>query len=198
MRDDEPLGGGPLCPKPPSANNREVALRFLIVTGLPASGKTTVGAAVAEALALPFLDKDEILEMLLESLGAGDAPWRARLSRAADQVLQRLALRSQGAVIVSWWRHPLSRVSSGTSPSWLSALPGELIELHCRCDPHVAVERFFARQRHAGHLDASKSKPEELARFEELATHGALGIGRTIEINTERELDLCALLDQIA
>jgi len=171
--------------------------RFLVVTGLPASGKSTVGKAVAEALALPFLDKDEILEALFEALGVGDAPWRARLSRAADQVLRRLALRSQGAVIASWWQHPLSPVSSGTSPSWLSSLPGELIELHCKCDPHVAVERFFARQRHAGHLDASKSKPEELVRFAQLASQGPLGIGRVIEINTGQELDLRALLDEL-
>jgi AAA domain-containing protein len=172
--------------------------RFIIVTGLPASGKSTVGKAVAEALALPFLDKDEILEALFESLGVGDTPWRARLSRAADQVLRRLALRSQGAVIASWWQHPLSQVGSGTSPAWLSSLPGELIELHCKCDPRVAVERFFARQRHAGHLDASKSKAEELARFARLASHGALGMGRVVEIDTEQELDLLALLDQIA
>jgi predicted kinase len=172
-------------------------IRFVIVTGLPASGKSTVGAAVAGALALPFLDKDEILEALFESLGVGDAPWRARLSRAADQVLERLALRSQGGVIASWWRHPRSPVSSGTSPDWLRSLPGELVEIHCRCSPHVAVERFFARRRHAGHLDAAKSKTEELARFEELASHGALGIGRVIEINTEKHLDLRALLEQI-
>ena len=99
--------------------------RFVIVTGLPASGKSTVGRSVAEALGLPLLDKDEILEALFEALGVGDAPWRTRLSRAADQVLQRLALQSNGAVIASWWRHPLSRVSSGTSTDWLSSLPGE-------------------------------------------------------------------------
>ena len=174
-----------------------MAPRFLIVTGLPASGKSTVGSAVAGALALPFLDKDEILEALFESLGIGDAPWRARLSRAADQVLERLALRSQGAVIASWWRHPLSPVSSGTSPDWLRSLPGELIEIHCRCSPQVAAERFFARRRHAGHLDASKSKAEELARFEQLASHGALGLGLVVEINTEQDLDLRALLNQI-
>jgi hypothetical protein len=175
-----------------------MASRFLIVTGLPASGKSTVGAAVAAALALPFLDKDDILEALFESLGAGDAPWRSRLSRAADQVLRRLALRSQGAVIASWWQHPLSQVSSGTSPDWLSSLPGELIEVHCKCNPRVAAERFFARRRHAGHLDASKSKAEELARFEQFASHGALGMGRVVEVDTEQDLDLGALLDQIA
>src|SRR5688500_10233252 len=103
--------------------------RFVVVTGLPASGKSTVGACVAEALALPLLDKDQILEALLEALGVGDAQWRTRLSRAADDVLQRLAMCSQGAVIVSWWQHPLSVFASGASPAWLRSLPGEVIEL---------------------------------------------------------------------
>jgi hypothetical protein len=57
------------------------------------------------------------------------------------------------------------------------------------------MNRFIIVTRH---LDASKPKAEELARFEQLAAHGALGIGRVVEINTEQELDLLALLDQIA
>ncbi len=168
--------------------------RFVVVTGLPASGKSTVGACVAEALALPLLDKDQILEALFEALGVGDAQWRTRLSRAADEVLQGLAMRSQGAVIASWWQHPLSGLASGTSPGWLHSLPGEVIELHCKCSPHISVERFFARKRHVGHLDGSKSKLEELARFEQLAAHGALGVGRVVEVNTEQQLQLDALL----
>jgi tRNA uridine 5-carbamoylmethylation protein Kti12 len=171
--------------------------RFVVITGLPGSGKSTVGAAVAEALALPLLDKDDILEALFEALGVGDANWRGRLSRAADEVLQRLAFRSRGAVIASWWQHPLSHIASGTSPSWLRSLPGEVIELHCKCSPRIAAERFFARQRHAGHLDSSKSEPEELAKFQQFASQGALGIGRVVEVNTEQQLELGALLNQL-
>lgn len=171
--------------------------RFIVVTGLPASGKSTVGAAVAEALGLPFLDKDEILEALFESLGTGDAQWRTRLSRAADEVLRRQAVHSSGAVIASWWRHPRSQAPSGTSPEWLSSLPGVLTELHCRCSPQTAVERFFARKRHAGHLDGSKSSAEALASFEELAAYGALGVGPVVEVDTERQMDLDTLLREL-
>lgn len=171
--------------------------RFIVVTGLPASGKSTVGAAVAAALGLPLFDKDDILEALFESLGMGDSQWRMRLSRAADEVLRRQALQSRGAVLTSWWRHPLSQVQSGTSPDWLGSLPGELIELHCRCKPETAAERFFARERHAGHFDGSKSHHEVLAEFERFAAHGPLGIGRAIEIDTELRLDLGALLRQL-
>jgi predicted kinase len=168
--------------------------RFLVVTGLPASGKSTVGAAVAAALGLPFFDKDVILEALFQGLGTGDASWRTRLSRAADEVLRRLALSTDGAVLASWWRHPRSRSLSGTSPEWLSSLPGEIVELHCRCRPETAAERFFARRRHAGHLDDTKSPAQVLAEFEELREHGPLGFGRVVEIDTEQRVDLNVVL----
>ena len=170
---------------------------FVVVTGLPGSGKSTVGAAIGEALALSLLDKDEILEALFHALGVGDAQWRRQLSRAADQVLQRLALHSHGAVIASWWRHPLSQRESGTSITWLHSLPGELIEVHCECSPAIAVERFFARKRHAGHLDDLKSKAEELAKFAEAAANGPLGIGRVLQVSTEQPLDLEAILSAV-
>lgn len=172
--------------------------RFIVVTGLPASGKSTVGAAVAGALALPLLDKDEILEALFDSLGMGDGEWRTKLSRAADLVFQRLAMRAKGAVLVSWWQHPQSDVASGTSPSWLCSLPGEFIEIHCKCAPQVAAERFFARRRHAGHLDTTKSKTAEIDKFERFVWPGALGIGRVLEVDTEHAVNVEALVEQLA
>nr|WP_295769445.1 hypothetical protein [Rhodoferax sp.] len=172
--------------------------RFVILTGLPASGKSSLGAVVAASFALPFFDKDEILESLFDTLGVGDTKWRTELSRAADLCLERLALRSNGAVIASWWQHPKSQISSGTPPYWLRSLPGEVVELHCECSPKVAVERFFARSRHAGHLDGEKTKSAELTKFEHFASFGCLGIGRVIELNTEQPVELGMLLSKIA
>jgi shikimate kinase len=51
---------------------------FVAVSGLPASGKTVLGRALAGALDLPLLDKDEILESMFESLG-----WATRVGVTA-------------------------------------------------------------------------------------------------------------------
>lgn len=169
-------------------------MNAFVVTGLPASGKSTLARAVGKALALPVVDKDEILEALFDSLGVGDAEWRRRLSRAADEVLRRQASQFPGAVITSWWRHPRSPVESGTSPEWLSSLPGDLVELHCLCSPRIAAERFLGRRRHRGHLDGDKSLPELLASFEHQAALGPLGIGRLVQVSTEVAIDLGAVL----
>ena len=171
--------------------------RHIIVSGIPASGKTTVGRAVATALGLVMLDKDEFLEALFNNEGIGDAAWRTRLSRAADEVLREKALCEGGAVITSWWRHPSSQVDSGTPVEWLSSLPGIMIELHCVCSPQVAAERFLSRKRHEGHLDHLKTRAEVLANFQQQAALGPLGIAQVLEVNTEQRVEINALLAQI-
>jgi len=170
--------------------------RFVVVTGLPASGKSTVAVAVAKRLRLPLLDKDEILEALFDSLGVGSGEWRRQLSGTADLVLQQRSMQTRGAVLVSWWRHPESAVASGTSPSWLQSLPGEIIELHCGCGRGVAAERFARRRRHPGHLDA-QPEGERLQKFEGFVWPGALGIGRLVELNIEQPVDLEALFERL-
>lgn len=171
--------------------------RHIIVTGIPASGKSTLGLAIARRLGLKMLDKDEILEELFDSEGIGDVQWRTRLSRAADELLRERALASDGAVITSWWRHPSSMVASGTPVDWLSNLQGIRIEVHCVCNAQIATERFKLRQRHAGHLDRSKPYADLLMSFEQQATLGPLGVGLLVEVDTERVVELPALLATI-
>jgi hypothetical protein len=40
---------------------------FVVVSGLPASGKTTLARRLADGLGLPLLDKDDILDRLFET-----------------------------------------------------------------------------------------------------------------------------------
>ena len=44
----------------------------IVISGLPASGKTTLGMAVAKSLSIPYLDKDHFLERLYEKEGVGN------------------------------------------------------------------------------------------------------------------------------
>ena len=164
---------------------------------MPGSGKSTIGCLVAEALALPFFDKDEVLESLFETLGVGDSSWRTRMSRAADEVLKTLVQQSAGAVVVSWWRDPRNESSWGTETTWLNSLPGKVVELHCQCTPELAVERFFSRSRHAGHLDNLKSRSEELTKFNRAAALGPLGVVPVIVCRTELRQNLPLLIEAL-
>lgn len=172
-------------------------MHYIIVSGLPASGKSTIGRTVAAALGLVMLDKDEILEALFDARGTGDRAWRRHLSRRADEIFREKALHTTSAVLTSWWRHPRSGAESGTPLDWLSMLPGLRIELYCRCPAPLAAERFLARRRHPGHLDELKTSDEILSSFEQQSALGPLGVGRLIEINTQSEVSISPLLEQI-
>lgn len=171
--------------------------RYVVVSGLPASGKSTLAKALAQSLSLPLLDKDHFLEIRFDSKGIGDTQWRKDLSREADEFLRMHAEQSAGAVLASWWKHPQSTSDSGTPIEWLSSLPGAKVEVYCRCGADVAVKRFLSRTRHAGHLDGRWSYPELLADFEKHASLGPLRIGPLVEVSTEGEPDLKALTTKI-
>lgn len=171
--------------------------RFIVMSGLPGSGKTTVGRRLAQDLGLPMLDKDDILEALFDGLGVGDAEWRNRLSRTADEVLRRLADQTSGAVLTSFWRHPRVTGESGTPTDWLSSLSGKVVEVYCVCPPEIAAERFAARKRHDGHLDRNKRSDDVLTNFVELAARGPLGLGPLVRVDTGHAIDFDDLLRQL-
>jgi hypothetical protein len=171
---------------------------FIVLSGLPASGKSTLGRAIAGVLQLPMLDKDQILEALFESRGVGDVIWRRQLSRMADQEFIAQASKLPAAVLASWWRHPSSSsLESGTPTEWLLSLHGEVIEVHCVCRPSVAAFRFVERKRHAGHVDDQYSYEMLLAGFRVQASLGPLRMGRTIEVNTEAEPSVADIVRQL-
>jgi hypothetical protein len=170
---------------------------FVVVSGLPGSGKTTLARKLSPILALPLLDKDDILEGLFEALGVGDADWRQRLSRASDEIFERLAKTSNGAVLTSFWRTPEISTQSGTPTEWIASISQRIVEVHCICDPEIAAARFINRTRHPGHLDSAKRPEDVLCSFRILATVGALGLGKLLQVDTTNEIDLNRVVNDI-
>lgn len=169
-----------------------------MLSGLPASGKTTLGRPLSVALGLPLLDKDDILNSLLESLGASTVDERNRLSRASDFVLQTLARVAQGAVVTSFWRQESLSRTAGTPTHWLSEVPDTtVVEVFCQCPPSVAAERFAARHRHPGHFDGRHSAAELRQQFEQFSAAGPLGIGPLIQVDTTLDVDIDGLAQAV-
>jgi predicted kinase len=121
--------------------------RFVIVSGSPGAGKTTVGAALGHALGLPFISKDPIKEALFDALQgpAGDVEYSRRLSAAAMEVLWTVAAACPGAVLEANFR-PHSAYERGR----LLALP-PAVEVFCDCGADEAARRFAARARAGRH-----------------------------------------------
>jgi glucokinase len=172
---------------------------FVVVSGLPASGKTILASQLAGHLGISLLDKDTILEALYDCSDRIDKQIRQELSRASDLVLERLAGAAGSAVLVSHWRHPAMPDSlSGTPTHWLTTLPGRLIEVHVVCPVDVAIRRFRERTRHPGHLDALRNQDALRRQFAQLEALGPLGLGAVIVVNGDEPCDVDALAGRLS
>ena len=149
---------------------------FVLVAGPPGSGKSTLARPLAAELSLPLMAKDAIKEALMDVLGwPSSVEESRRLGRAAVMAMLEVARTSRGAVLDStFFPYAFPRIS---------ALPGPLIEVRCRCPKTVAQARYRARsgKRHRGHLDLDR-QPDELWNEQNSAP---LGIAPVIVVDTD-------------
>ena len=171
--------------------------QYIIISGIPGCGKTTLGFKLSSALGIPMLDKDDILEAMFDSLGTGDSVWRERLSRSSDEVLQKLVSKLDKAIVTSWWQHPKAIDKSGSSTDWVSSLDGEIIEIYCNCSASEAMKRFQSRKRHKGHLDKTRGQNDLLPKFKLYSTYGPLEIGKVIQVDTTQKVDINKVLQEL-
>lgn len=170
----------------------------IVVSGLPASGKTTLAKQIADRLGLPYLDKDDFLERLFErSTGVGDHVWRRRLSKQSNVDFERAAIQFERIVLVSHWRPNKDAGPAGTPTPWIPANFNQVVELYCRCPIPLAVSRFMGRTRHAGHHDKQRTFEELTTWFSTYAQQLPLGLGPVIEVDSASVLDDAALVKKV-
>ena len=125
-------------------------MTLIVVSGIPASGKTTLARSLGSALGLPVISKDVIKESLMDTLGTGDAERASTLSRAAHGVMYALLDDLGGDVILEAHFH------HGAAEPALEATGRDLIQVYCSCPVDVAWARYQRRRddpdRHPGHL----------------------------------------------
>jgi len=162
------------------------------VSGLAASGKTSLAEPLARALDVPLTSKDGIKEALFEAVGHGGMTWSKTLSRSADAAMVRIAQDLDGAVLDNFWY--AETVDELLAP--IAARP--IVEVFCRCDPQVAYERFRDRVRHPGHADQERDPDTLRAPFFTLAKKLPLRtLGPVVEVNTERPVDVGSVATQV-
>lgn len=157
---------------------------FVVVSGLAASGKTSLAGPLAQALGVRLISKDAIKERLFEAVGHGGLAWSRTLSRAADTAMVRIAQDLGGAVLDNFWY-------AETVNELLSPLPRPIVEVFCRCDPDVAYERFRGRVRHPGHADKERDPVSARTLFFTRAKKLPLRtLGPVVEVDTDRPVDV--------
>ena len=131
-------------------------MNMIVLTGMPASGKSTVAAKLADALSLPVLAKDEFKEALFDTIGFSCYAEKRKLDHAANAVLLKAAeamLRSGQSVI-------LDNNFDGAAAEALNALT-ECMGVRCVTvffggDTEAFYRRYVERDRlhlrHLGHV----------------------------------------------
>ncbi|MFN3211948.1 MAG: AAA family ATPase [Henriciella sp.] len=166
------------------------------MTGLPGSGKSTLGRRLAAELGWPILDKDDFLEALFDSQGLGDEQWRRRLSIEADKQFEITALEQSNTVLVSHWR-PRGRTDTGTPVDWVNRHFQNTVEVYCACDPELATRRFVSRTRHPGHLDTTKSEEAILAWMHDLAGCYPVCAAPVVRVSAKNDFSIQHVVEEI-
>jgi predicted kinase len=134
MHPDTPRGGNLAAVHPP---------RLVLVSGLPAAGKTTIAHALGTRLPCPVISRDEIKEGLVHARGGGTPEWGAPIANETFALFYRIVgeLVRSGCSVVA-------------EAAYLRDLSQEVMKLvahadacvvHCQIDRDVAVQRFIER-----------------------------------------------------
>lgn len=133
----------------------------ILITGHPATGKTTLARHLAPELGLPLLCRDSLKEKLADTLGWSTEEWSLKLGAATWELLYDLVeslLRAQVSHIVE----------SNFSPTYATLRWQQLreryglriIQLRCEAEPKIVVERYHTRvqkgERHPIHRYVSE------------------------------------------
>jgi predicted kinase len=174
----------------PGCNDARVDSPLLVVvTGMPAAGKTTVAEGLAHELRLPLIAKDGIKERLYDTLGTGDAEWSGRLGDATYALLFEVAraLLAGGAPLVLE-----ANFFRGSEDEFRRLPAHRLVQVHCDAPLELIEERYANRDRHPGHHDGEKAGL--LAGRYESGVHGPLDLpGEVVELDTSARVDVEAL-----
>jgi len=144
---------------------------LVLITGAPATGKTTLGQRIGHDFALPFFSKDDVKERLFDALGWSDREWSRKIGAASFRLLFAIAeaqLSAGRSCILEGNFRP-----EFDTPRFLDLLaryPCAPFQIVCEAAPETLLRRFQARwgagARHPGH-----------AEHEQMATFAANHLG---------------------
>jgi predicted kinase len=169
-----------------------VLRRIALISGPPASGKTTIARPLAESLECALLSKDDLKESLFSSMNGlpGDLDFSHRLSVAAMDLLWALAPHCPSVMLEGNFRtqspHERKQVAL-----LLNRFDGNMVEIHCRIPIEEAARRFAERARTERHHPAHALQEMSVNQLREYATPFAMS--PVIEVDTNGPVDIAVL-----
>jgi len=139
---------------------------LIIVSGPPASGKSTLGKQIAAGLGVPYISKDDLKEELYDSLGKIERALSGKLGEASMRLMYVVAkqiLESGNDVVIE------ANFYRGVSEKDISRIVAisDAMMMHCTAPDDVLKQRYAERsdagERHPVHDDANKVDDLETA-----------------------------------
>lgn len=170
--------------------------RIVLVSGPPASGKTTIARPLAERLGFAMLSKDDIKESLYTSMKGrpGDVEFSRQIGNAAMELLWALAPHCPSVVLEANFR-----TKSGYEREKVAALARagtQIVEVYCRIPLEEASRRFAERARTERHHPAHALQEMSIERLTEYAE--PFGLFPVLEVDTTKPVDIDELFRLVA
>jgi len=162
----------------------------VIVTGLPATGKTTLARRLARDLQLPGYHKDDFKEALMDRVGWEDRALVSLMGAGSFEILFRIL----EAHLLAGTNCLLEANFRTESYERFIDLRGKygarIIEVNCRARPRAILQRLVARveagRRHPGHDDETTRRM------------GASGLEAAVDEHCLNLPDGCLIVDTTA
>jgi predicted kinase len=135
---------------------------IIIITGLPGTGKTTLGKKLSEKLSLPFITRDALKELLFDTLGWSDREWSKKLGIASYALMDyfiKTELKAGRSFIIESNFKP--EFDNAKFKKWQNEYHYSAVQILCYARGEVLFNRFKQRaesgERHPGHVDSLNS-----------------------------------------
>ncbi len=131
---------------------------LIIITGLPGSGKTTLGRKLAKEFHLPFICKDDIKELLFNNLGWKDREWSQKIGGSSFDILYFITesiIKARKSLIVETNFDP--QYANKKFINFKEKYNFTPFQIRCFANGEILFDRFKKRaneNRHPGHVDS--------------------------------------------
>lgn len=140
-------------------------MELIILAGMPATGKSTVAAALSRAFGYPILEKDEIKELLFDTLGFENYPQKRKLDVAATTVLLQIleAMLKAGTSVIAV--NNFDTAETQRLSNLIERYNPNCVTVFLNGEAQVLYERYVQRDklhlRHLGHALQLRYPPQE-------------------------------------
>jgi predicted kinase len=177
--------------------------KMILVTGLPASGKSWLANELSKALRTPQITKDGLKVAMLKELGVRDRAWDVQIGTAAIKIQMQLAIEFlQKGIPIILESNFKQEFDAPLILEVIKKTSCDCLQIVCSANGDVLVDRYVKRT-------SSSDRPKELNAVADIEIYGPIlkkgyeplklpGQLMTVDTNNFEEVDLSTLTSSIA